>query len=107
MKQETKCKLKDILSFILYLIFFPVCGIYKIIKDFKKEGCYYSEVDAEWNSYIISLFLWITMMAVFAALVYFLINYFLMAAALITIFAVIIFFIAGMPFIIYKICNKK
>lgn len=107
MKQETKCKLKDILSFILYLIFFPVCGIYKIIKDFKKEGCYYSEVESEWNFYIISLLLWIIMAVVFATLVYFLINYFLMAAALITIFAVIIFFIAGMPFIIYKICNKK
>lgn len=101
MTNETKDKIK----LIFYILFYPICGFFKILKECK--GNDFSDFMDEWGYYILGIFFWICGICVTVLIVYGLKYQFYQTIIPISLISSAIFFIIILPYIIHKIVNRK
>lgn len=101
MTTETKTKILT----ILFIIFYPFAGLYMTCKDC--EGRRFDSFMDDWGYYLLFTFFWILGMGTISLIVYGFMYHFIETIIPVGIIGGIIFFIVGLPYIIYKIANRK
>ena len=90
---------------MLFIIFYPFAGLYLTCKDC--EGRRFDSFMDDWGYYLLFTFFWILGMGLISLIVYGFIYHFIETIIPVGIAGGIIFFIVGLPYIIYKIANRK
>lgn len=101
MTEETKDKIK----LIFYILFYPICGFFEILKGCK--GSDLLDFINDWAIYLFGVFFWICSCATIGFIVYSLKYQFVQTIIPISIIFAIIFFTVILPYIIHKLINKK
>lgn len=101
MTNETKDKIK----LIFYILFYPICGFFKILKECK--GNDFLDFMDDWGHYILGIFFWICGIGVTGLIVYGLKYHFIQTIIPICLISAAIFFIIILPAIIHKLINRK
>ncbi len=101
MSDETKSKIK----LIFYILFYPICRFYEILKDCK--GNDFSDFMDEWGYYVLGLTFWIGGVCGITLMVYGLKYNFVQTIIPISFISGAIFFIVVLPYIIHKLINRK
>ena len=101
MSGETKDKIK----LIFYILFYPICGFFEILKECKgKDFLDFMDV---WGYYILGLIFWICGVSAIVLIVYGLTYQFVQTIIPIGFITAAIFFIIILPYIIHKLINRK
>lgn len=101
MTEETKDKIK----LIFYVLFYPFCRLFEILRDCKGND-YWDFMD-DWGYYLVGVFFWICGIGVIGLLVYGLKYQFVQTIIPVSLISAAIFFTVVLPYIIYKIINRK
>jgi hypothetical protein len=101
MTDETKVKIKS----IFYILFYPICRFFGILKGCK--GNDFLDFMDDWGYYLLGVFFWICSIGVAGLIVYGLKYHFIETIIPIGIFSAMLFFMMVLPYIIYKIVNRK
>ena len=101
MSDETKSKIK----LIFYILFYPICRFYEILKDCK--GNDFSDFMDEWGYYILGVTFWICGAFGIALIVYGLTYQFYQIIIPFSLISFAIFFTVVLPYIIHKLINRK
>lgn len=101
MTDETKTKLLAVLC----IIFYPFSGLYLIYKDCK--GCSFGSFMDEWGYYLLFTIFWIYGMGLITLMIYGFMYYFTKTIIVVSLIGGLVFFIGGLPYIIYNIANRK
>ena len=101
MTDETKDKIK----LIFYILFYPICGFFKVLKECK--GNDFSDFMEEWGYYILCITLWICGVFVSGLIIYGLTYQFYQIILPFSLISSAIFFTVVLPYIIHKLINRK
>ena len=101
MNDETKTKLLTVLC----IIFYPFAGLYLLYKDCK--GYSFDIFMDEWGYYLLFTFFWFCGMGLIALMIYGFKYHFIETIIPVGLIGGLVFFIVGLPYIIYKIANRK
>ena len=101
MSDETKDKIK----LIFYILFYPICRFYEILKVCK--GNDFSDFMDEWGYYILGVNFWICGVFVSGLIVYGLMYQFYQIILPFSLISFAIFFTVVLPYIIHKLVNRK
>ena len=101
MTNETKDKIK----LIFYILFYPICGFFKVLKECK--GNEFSDFMEEWGYYILCVTFWICGAFGIALIVYGLTYQFYQIILPFSLISSAIFFTVIFPYIIHKLINRK
>ena len=101
MSDETK----NIIRLILYVLFYPICRFFEILKECK--GNDFWDFMNDWGYYLLGVNFWICGVSVIALMVYGLKYHFVQAIIPIGVISAALFFIIILPYIIHKLINRK
>lgn len=101
MSNETKDKIK----FIFFILFYPICRLFEILRECK--GNNFSNFMDDWEYYILGVFFWIFGAFIISLTIYGLMYQVFQIIIPIGIIFAAIFFIVILPHIIHKLINKK
>ena len=101
MTNETKDKIK----LIFYILFYPICKFFEILKECK--GNDFWDFMEDWGYYLLGVNFWICGVFVIGLMGYGLKYHFAQTIIPIILISVAIFFIIILPYFIHKIVNRK
>ncbi len=96
---------KDKIKLIFYILFYPICKFFEILKEYK--GNDFLDFMDDWAHYLLGIFFWLCGVFVIGLMVYGLKYHFVQAVIPISIISAAIFFIIILPYTIYKLINRK
>ena len=101
MSGETKDKIK----LIFYILFYPICRFFEILKECKGKD--FLDFMDDWGYYILGVTFWIFGVSGIILLIYGLKYNFVQTIIPIGFISAAIFFIIILPYIIHKLINRK
>lgn len=101
MSGETKDKIK----LIFYILFYPICRFFEILKACKGKD--FLDFMDDWGYYILGVTFWIFGVSAIVLMVYGLTYQFVQTIIPIGFISAAIFFIIILPYIIHKLVNRK
>lgn len=98
-------EIKNKILATLFIIFYPIAGIYLLYKECKgrRFDCFMDD----WGYYLLFTFFWICAMILIAIMIHGFIYHLIDTLIVVGIIAGLIFVIVGLPTIIFKLANKK
>lgn len=96
---------KNELKLIFYILFYPICRFFEILKECKGKD--FSDFIEEWGYYILGVNFWICGVFVSGLIVYGLKYQFHQIIIPFSLCSSVIFFTVVLPYIIHKIVNRK
>ena len=96
---------KNELKLIFYILFYPICRFFEILKECKGKD--FSDFIEEWGYYILGVNFWICGVFVSGLIVYGLKYQFHQIIIPFSFCSSVIFFTVVLPYIIHKIINRK
>ena len=98
-------KIKEILSIILFLLFYPITGLIDTYEEAKKNDIY--EFTDIYGYYLLFCFFWICTIGILGIIVGSLINDFIVTICYLASILLLVFVVVVVPDIIHKIANRK
>ena len=98
-------KTKDKIKLIFYILFYPICRFFELLKECK--GNDFSDFMEEWGYYILGVTFWICGVSGIVLMAYGLKHNFVQTIIPIGFISAAIFFIIILPYIIHKLVNRK
>lgn len=98
-------EIKNKLLATLFIIFYPIAGIYLLYKECK--GRRFESFMDDWGYYLVFTFFWFCVMILIAIMIHGFIYHLINTSIVVGAIAGLIFVIVGLPAIIFKLANKK